>query len=343
LTIVRNLAEERVTSFARQLRIFGIVLTVACLALGAYIVDWRETLQVIAGASLGQIALASGCLVGTWCLFSLRWQQLIAVNRPPPIWRIFNFLMIGYLTNALLPARPGDIIRAVLLRQAFGISISYGFAGLVLERLFDAFAICVLGLVVSFIVTLPPLVASGLYGLASIGLGLMIVLLGLSWRRDSIGSITARFPRLFNHIYARFFVEWLARFTSALGTLYSLNRFSMSILLTCLGWGALALATINLIKAFNLNVPPAAALLVLVATNLAAVVPSSPGALGVYHFMAVIALSVWRVDTSIAVAFAIGAHAVFVGLQVILGLSCAWLEGFGMRGLTQLAQTSRQD
>ena len=93
-------------------------------------------------------------------------------------------------------------------------------------------------------------------------------------------------------------------------------------------------------NAFQLEIPPAAALLVIAATNLGAVIPSSPGALGIYHFMAVIALSVWRVDTSTAVAFAIGAHAISIALHIVFGISCAWIEGIGVRRLTSLARTA---
>ena len=65
--------------------------------------------------------------------------------------------MIGYLANAILPARPGDIIRAVLLRQISGVSLSSGLASIVLERLLDVFAICALGITASFLAALPAL------------------------------------------------------------------------------------------------------------------------------------------------------------------------------------------
>jgi hypothetical protein len=41
-----------VTSLVTNLRVFGIVLTLGCLALGAYVVNWRQTLRVIAEADL---------------------------------------------------------------------------------------------------------------------------------------------------------------------------------------------------------------------------------------------------------------------------------------------------
>src|SRR5262249_59055970 len=93
---------------------------------------------------------------------------------------------------------------------------------------------------------------------------------------------------------AHFLAEWLERFASAMRILYSPTRLSLAVLLTCLGWGTLALSSVLLIQAFQVPAPPAAALLVLVATNLGAVVPSSPGSLGVYHVMAVMALSGWQ-------------------------------------------------
>ena len=335
-----DLIEGRMPTLVAHLRVLGIVLTVACLVLGAYVVDWRRMLQVIAGADLGLIGMASLCQGVTFFLFSLRWRQLIAVDNPPPTPRIFNFLMIGYLSNAVLPARPGDIIRAVLLRQAFGISFSYGLASIVAERLFDVLAICSLGMIVSFTVVLPPLVLSGLYSLGATGLGLAGALVVLTWRRVSIGRLADRLPAVFQYSSVRFLAEWVERFSSALRILYSPARLSISILLTCLGWGMLALSFMILINAFQLEIPPAAALLVIAATNLGAVIPSSPGALGIYHFMAVIALSVWRVDTSTAVAFAIAAHAISIALHIAFGLVCAWIEGIGMRRLTGLAQNA---
>jgi glycosyltransferase 2 family protein len=340
MVVQRDLIEGRMPTSVTYLSVLGIVLTVACLMLGAYVVDWHRMLQVIAGADLGLIGLASVCQVATFFLFSLRWRQLIAVDNLPPLPRIFNFLMIGYLANAILPARPGDIIRAVLLRQVFGISFSYGFASVVVERLFDVLAICSLGVIVSFTVALPPLLLAGLYSLAAAGLGLVSALLVLTWRYASIGKLAARFPALFRYFFMRFLAEWLERFTSALRILYSAARMSISVLLTCLGWGTLVVSFMILINAFQMRVSPAAALLVLASTNLGAVIPSSPGALGIYHFTAVLALSVWHVDMSTAVAFAIGAHAISIALHIVFGLSCAWIEGVGVRRLTSLAQTA---
>jgi glycosyltransferase 2 family protein len=315
----------------------GFALTAGCLVLGAVVVDWPRTLQSIAEANRPLIALAVLLLVTTFCIFALRWRQLIAVDDPLPFRHVFNFLMIGYLANAVLPARPGDIIRAVLWRQSYHISFSIGVASVVLERLFDVLAVCMLGFSVSVVITLPPAVVWALYSFAAAAVGLIAVLTLLSWRQTSVHRLLSRYPKLSSHPWARFAIEWLRRFVQAIKVVRSPTRLALSVALTCIGWAMLGLYLMIMVIAFRLPAPLAAALLVLVMTNLGAAIPSSPSSLGVYHVLAVLGLSLWNIDTSAAVAFAIGSHALVVTLQILIGLVCAWFEGWRIIGLKRLA------
>jgi glycosyltransferase 2 family protein len=321
-----------------RLKFVGFALTAGCLALGAYVVDWPRTWEAIIRADPTLIALSLPCLLITFCLFALRWRELIAWPHRPPFWRIFNFFMIGYLANAVLPLRPGDAIRAVLLRRSQNISLSVGAASLVLERLFDVLAISALGVGLSLVVSLPPVVVTALYLFATVAISLIAILLFFSLRRGTAALITERFPRLLAYPIVRFAIEWLSRFVSAIGVIHSSARLASSVTLTCLAWGMLAVFLMILIKAFALPAPVWAALLILVVTNLGAAIPSSPGSIGVYHFLAVLALSVWSVDTSIAVAFAISSHALTIGMHILIGLACAWFEGLRLSGLGRLTQ-----
>jgi uncharacterized protein (TIRG00374 family) len=315
----------------------GFALTAGCLVLGAVVVDWPRTLQSIAEANRPLIALAVLLLVTTFCIFALRWRQLIAVDDPLPFRHVFNFLMIGYLANAVLPARPGDIIRAVLWRQSYHISFSIGVASVVLERLFDVLAVCMLGFSISVVITLPPAVVWALYSFAAAAVGLIAVLTLLSWRQTSVHRLLSRYPKLSSHPWARFAIEWLRRFVQAIKVVRSPTRLALSVALTCIGWAMLGLYLMIMVIAFRLPAPLAAALLVLVMTNLGAAIPSSPSSLGVYHVLAVLGLSLWNIDTSAAVAFAIGSHALVITLQILIGLICAWFEGWRIIGLKRLA------
>ena len=319
-------------------RIVSVVLTAACLLLGAYTIDAERTFDAIAEADRPLMALAAVLLVVTLGIFGLRWHQLIVTPERLSRRRAFNFMMIGYLANAILPARPGDLIRAMLLRRSQKISLSFGLASIVLERLFDLMAICVLGVAASIIVPLPDVVVSALYSVAIGGGGLVVALLLFNLKRSVLDRFRARYPQLFRTWIARFLIEWLGRFAAAIGVLYSPRRMIRAIALTCIGWVTFASSVTVLVVAFHLPAPPGAGLLVLVTTNLGAAIPSLPGSIGIYHFMAVLALSPWKVDTSVAVAFAIGTHAMAIALHILLGLCAAWAEGVGLARLSQAAQ-----
>jgi glycosyltransferase 2 family protein len=322
------------------LRYGGIAVSAACIAVGASLADWERTFRVLADADRALIALAGLLMTLTLSINAARWRQLIAAGYKVPPRQLFNVLMIGYLANAILPMRPGDLARAVLLRQLRAISLSQGLASIVVERLFDIFAICGLGIVASVLVPLPALVVSALYSFALAGIGLLTVLVLFTWRKMVIGRLVDRFSGISRRPLWRFLVEWLQRFATAVEVLYVPGRMVASALLTILAWGVLAVAMILLVRAFHLSVPPAAALLVLVTTGLGAAIPASPGSLGVYHFMAILALSAWRVDLSTALAFAIGSHAVAIAIHVALGTFGAWREGMSMARLSRIADPS---
>ncbi|MEA2623031.1 MAG: glycosyltransferase 2 family protein [Chloroflexota bacterium] len=61
-----------------------------------------------------------------------------------------EIIFISWLVNCLVPAKLGDVYRAYLLRQNFPVSLSKTFGTVFIERVFDLFAIVVLGLAAGF-------------------------------------------------------------------------------------------------------------------------------------------------------------------------------------------------
>jgi uncharacterized membrane protein YbhN (UPF0104 family) len=87
--------------------------------------------------------------------------------------------------------------------------------------------------------------------------------------------------------------------------------------------------------ALQIPAPPvAAALVVLIAVSLAAAIPSSPGAVGIYHAVAIVALSMWDVPVSMALAFALVTHA--VGMALHIGLGAVSASALGVHNVLRL-------
>ena len=66
-----------------------------------------------------------------------RWRRLLTPFAPVRLPTAFAYLCIGYFANTLLPARLGDVARAVLAAKAFGIPRLRTLGTILLERVAD--------------------------------------------------------------------------------------------------------------------------------------------------------------------------------------------------------------
>jgi uncharacterized membrane protein YbhN (UPF0104 family) len=78
---------------------------------------------------------------------------------------------------------------------------------------------------------------------------------------------------------------------------------------TTLGWLVLALSVWFVMRGFHLGLSFAAALLVVVATNVVQILPSSPAAVGIFEAATLVALSPYHVSGSQALSYALVLHA----------------------------------
>ena len=77
-------------------------------------------------------------------------------------------------------------------------------------------------------------------------------------------------------------------------------------------------------------------------TSLVVVIPSSPGYVGVFHFVAVLTLTtIFNTDKSAALSYAVVIHAVSYLMLTILGIFSIWKEGLTYQRLQNIqTQTS---
>jgi hypothetical protein len=84
---------------------------------------------------------------------SYRWGLILKPHKKKiPLFTLYNYTVIGFLINILLPGRLGEPARGILLANEEKISKSCGLASILLERLIDAFMIVLLFLASLFFV-----------------------------------------------------------------------------------------------------------------------------------------------------------------------------------------------
>ena len=100
---------------------------------------------------------------------------------------------------------------------------------------------------------------------------------------------------------------------------------------TALSWLVLAASVWLLLLGTDINVGYGMALLVLIATNLVLVLPSSPAALGAFEAAVVVALGAYGVERAEALSFALVLHALNAFPYIPLGYVALVLHARAVR------------
>jgi glycosyltransferase 2 family protein len=311
----------------------GVLSSAVFLTLALQQVDWARTAATLRDANWVLASLGIGAAVATLVTFAFRWRVLLSSTAELPVKDTFSYIMIGHLANTVFPLRMGEVARAVLLGKRYRISASLVFGSVVLERTLDVLTILMLALGVSLIMDIPPAVRAGMMTLAGAGLVALGALLFLARSGNRVLGWVGRLSGFAPGILPERLAMLVERFAGGLGTLRDGRELGLVLCLSVLAWAIAGTATIFYIAAFQLHVPWYAGFFVLTVTNLGSAIPSSPGFIGVYHYLAVLALSVWVPDKSEALGYAIGTHGITMLTNILIGCTCLAREGIALQSI----------
>jgi uncharacterized protein (TIRG00374 family) len=298
----------------------GLLVSAAFTYLAVRHVHFHEVWVGLRTSEYEWLLPALAALALCMLLRAIRWQYMFAAETRPGLAATSSSLLIGYFFNSVLPARAGEAVRIVALNQRAGTSRAETASTVVAERLYD-----VLGLLVLFFVALPWLphvswlraavvLAIAVAGGVAAGV-LVLKLFGARPLRFALRPL-ARLP-----IFSTQRVEILAE--NLVHGLAALRRPRLALAVffwTMASWVAAAVSAWFVMRGFTLGVSSTAALLVVVATNLAMILPSSPSGIGVYEAAVLAAMSPYGVSKSAALPFALVFHAVNFFPYIAVGL-----------------------
>ena len=313
-------------SLARRLRdprtIVSLVLPILLLVLLAFNLqglDLRQLVDTILGASPLWLLGAFGVYYLGFPLRGYRWLVLLRSAGTRIGWRdSTEIIFISWLVNCLVPAKLGDVYRAWLLRANYTVSLSRTFGTVFIERVFDLFAIALLGLASafwSFRAGLPTEVQ------IVIGIGL-IVLLALSIGLYTVRNFGRRaLIRLRLPAKAKL-LEFYERFEQGV---FAINprQVPMLAVLTAFIWGTEAMRLLLVIEALDfrdVHLGISGAFFVALAASLLTAIPFTPAGLGIVELGVVGILTViYGVDPTNAAAITLVDRAISVFSIWVLG------------------------
>lgn len=322
---------------SRLLRLLpGIVVSLGFTLWFLTRAHWGELSTALIGVKIEWVLLSVAVLFTEFLIRAARWKLLLWRIAPKARFsRLFVATTIGMALNVVLPFRAGDFARPWLGSRETNTPMLPLVTVAVIERVFD-----ILGLLSVFLLMLVVLPTQAeahgdlvhnlkLYGsvfgvIGVVGLSTFLV---LAAQEDRARALYLRLVGLAPAPMRAKFITLFDGFVGGLSSVRSGEVLVKAGLLSMLHWFNGSLSIYALMRAFDLQLPFAAACFTTVAIALTVALPQAPGFFGVFHVAIEKTLILWGQDPGPAQAFAI----VFWGVSFLpvtsVGAFFWWKEG----------------
>jgi hypothetical protein len=295
-------------------------------------VSWAQVGGTLAAADYELVVLAASIVVGVAALRTWCWMRLYGPTPSPvPFSRAWGILLAGQLLNFAVPARSGDMARVYLVSKAGSFPMAAAATSLFIEKFFDLTSCLLIVLLISVWVELPAALVRVRVGLVLACLTLTFLVFVGAWRAEAVGRWLERRERLHGP-------AWWSRLAGVLEvglqSLAVLRRWQWVLALQ-IGyltvWGSLGFTAHLVLLSVGLDLPLIAGFVVLAVTQLGSAVPSTPGKVGVFQYLSVLALMPFGVSQDLALTYGILLYLVSYLPPVVMGSVGIWVEFPGLR------------
>lgn len=253
-------------------------------------------------------------------LRSWRWGIILSPLEKVDQFSLFSVTSVGFLAIVAIPARLGELARPYLITKKSQIKMSAALGTVFVERIFDSLTVLSIFAFVLFFTPLPPwlIKASAIFFLITVAIFAAMFLL-LVKRDASIAFLNTAFRRLpekysvkLNHLI-HYFIDGFAIITD-------FRRFFLVTVLSVFIWLINAAAIYSLFLAFNFALPLVAAFVLMIILMIGILIPTAPGFVGNWHYFCILGLSLFGINKTDALTFAVIYHFLSIGIVVLLGL-----------------------
>lgn len=298
-------------------------------------IDYQRLLDLLRNSNLVLVACTIPIIVASHIVRSTRWRRLLAqVPGRISLDVAFRATMIGYASSIVIP-RSGEVLRPAFLSRNSHVPFGASLASIVVERVLDLVAL--LGGVALIVVTQHGLISTVFPELSStaVTIGMIVPLLVLVLFMVLIG-FTKTVPLIIVDCIAclsrRLAVRIRSMFSTVrhgFGILQSTHNWTWVGIESVVMWVLYTLTLWLLILAMplsigSISIVDAGVLLVIITIGIT--IAPTPGAVGVYHGLAQVALvRLYGATPEEGLGFALMAWLLNYGTQLILGgFSLLW-------------------
>lgn len=288
-----------------MLAAFGLAAVLLYFSLRG--IDWRGVWKLLQQAR--PIYLAAACAVSTLSLFlrAVRWRILLRSEGSVTVHDAFWATCAGYFGNNFLPARAGELIRSYMIHSSSRLSNAYVLTTALSERVADAITLVAISAIA--LLTLPeqpgwlahatkPFAILGACGILGFALAPRFAFAG-DWLIDRLTphAIRDKLHSILEHIIL------------GIRAFHDGRRLAGFGAMTVVIWSNDALFIVLAARAIDLKIEVTVAYLLLAGLGLASALPSTPGYVGIYQFVAVSVLVPFGMSRTDAIGYILLAQA----------------------------------
>jgi uncharacterized protein (TIRG00374 family) len=285
-------------------------------------IQWVQVWRLISRANPAYLGALG--LLGTTGLMlrALRWRILLRAGGEVGVATVFWATCVGYFGNNFLPARAGELARTLLISSRSGMSSAYALTTALMERMADAIALVIISALALWTLPAPPdwlAKASKPFGIAA-ACGLLGI--GILPRLERFGHLVLGRMPLLPGLREKL-IRVVGQVFEGLRSFHDASRLLRFLALTIVIWCIDATGTMVCAGALGLVIPLPVAFLLNAGLGLGSALPSTPGYVGIYQFVAVGVLVPFGFTRSAAIAYILAAQAVsyvVIGMWGSLGL-----------------------
>jgi len=249
-------------------------------------IDWSQVWTTLKSTRLEYVGWMILATTVSLLLRAYRWCVLLRAGGRVPFSTAFWATCAGYFGNNYLPARAGELIRTMAVDAETGIGRPFVLTTALAERITDAISLVLISSLV--LLTLP--VRPGWYETAA----KPFAIIGIC---GAIGiAILPKFEPLWHSLLARVPVperfrgkvtHILEQILAGLRAFHDVRRLVTFLGLTAMIWFMDAVGAILGARSLDMNLSLPVAYLLLTGLGLGSALPSTPGFVGIYQFVAV--------------------------------------------------------
>jgi uncharacterized protein (TIRG00374 family) len=288
-------------------------------------IEWNRVGQILLRARLPLVAVVCALGTATLMLRALRWRVLLLAEGRVSMKTAFWATSAGYFGNNFLPARAGELVRTFMISAGTKLSKTFVLTTALSERVADAIVLVTISAIVLLTVDTAgpswlsqaarPFAILGMCGVAAIA---VLPKLDRLWhamlaRVPLPDGLRSKLEHVLDHVLM------------GIRSFHDAGRLGRFFAFTIVIWMLDGFATVLGGQALGVPIRFPIALLLISGLGLGSALPSTPGYIGIYQFVAVSVLTPFGISRTDAIAYIL----FFQAVQYVLITAC------GLVGISQ--------